>query len=82
MGPRGGLDMVSKRKIPSPRWELNPDHPIVHPVVSRYTDRVIPVSETLVSFHITARSDNPEDHDLTSRSSSGYHFTLKMKAAL
>jgi hypothetical protein len=25
---RGGLDLVSKRKIPSPRRESHPDHPI------------------------------------------------------
>jgi hypothetical protein len=29
VGPRAGLDMVSKRKIPSPCWESNPDHLIV-----------------------------------------------------
>jgi hypothetical protein len=38
VGPKAGLDMVSKRKISSTRWELNPDHPIVQPVASRYTD--------------------------------------------
>jgi hypothetical protein len=38
VGPRAGLDMVSKRKIPSPRRESNSDHPIVQPVASRYTD--------------------------------------------
>jgi hypothetical protein len=27
VGPRAGLDTVSKRKIPSPHWESNPDHP-------------------------------------------------------
>jgi hypothetical protein len=32
MGPRAGLDMM-KRKIPSLRWDLNPVHPIVEPVV-------------------------------------------------
>jgi hypothetical protein len=37
VGPRAGLDTVSKRKIPSPCWELDPDHPIVQPIVSRYT---------------------------------------------
>jgi len=35
-GPRVGLDMVSKRKIPSPHWELNPDHLIIQPIVSHY----------------------------------------------
>jgi hypothetical protein len=42
MGPRAGLGMVSKRKIPSPRRESNPDHPIVQPVASRYSDLTIP----------------------------------------
>jgi hypothetical protein len=32
MGTRAGLDMVSKRKIPSPRRTSNPDHPIVQSV--------------------------------------------------
>jgi hypothetical protein len=35
VGPRAGLDMVSERKIPSPRRESNPDHLIVQPTVSR-----------------------------------------------
>jgi hypothetical protein len=35
---RAGLYTVLKRKIPSPRREPNPYHPIVQPVVSRYTD--------------------------------------------
>jgi hypothetical protein len=35
---RIGLDMVSKRKIPSFCQDSNPDHPIVQPAVSRYTD--------------------------------------------
>jgi hypothetical protein len=38
VGPRAGLDTMSKRKIPSPRQELNPDHPIVQPIASHYTD--------------------------------------------
>jgi hypothetical protein len=38
VGSRADLDTVSKRKIPSPRRDSNPDHPIVQPVVSRYTD--------------------------------------------
>jgi hypothetical protein len=32
VGPRASLDMGSKRKIPSPCQELNPDHSIVQPV--------------------------------------------------
>jgi hypothetical protein len=38
VGPRTGLDMVAKCKIPSPLQDSNPIHPIVQPVVSRYTD--------------------------------------------
>jgi hypothetical protein len=37
VGPSASLDTAS-RKIPSPRRDSNPDHPIVQPVVSRYTD--------------------------------------------
>jgi hypothetical protein len=33
VGPRAVLDVVVKRKIPSPRWEWNPLTPIVQPVV-------------------------------------------------
>jgi hypothetical protein len=42
VGTRVGLDTVSKRKIPSPYWELNSDHPIVQPIASCYTDWAIP----------------------------------------
>jgi hypothetical protein len=38
MSPRAGLDAVETRKIPSPRRDLIPDHPIVQPVASHYTD--------------------------------------------
>jgi hypothetical protein len=31
-GPRNGLDTASKRKIPSPHQELNPNRPIVQPI--------------------------------------------------
>jgi hypothetical protein len=48
VGPRAGLDAVSKRKIHSPRRESKPDHPIVQPVASRYTDWAIPVHFTPV----------------------------------
>jgi hypothetical protein len=43
--PRAGLDMLSKRKIPSPRQESKLDHPTVQPVASRY-GRAIVVIET------------------------------------
>jgi hypothetical protein len=36
--PRADLDIVLKRKIPSPGQESNPEHPIVQPVTRRYTD--------------------------------------------
>jgi hypothetical protein len=42
VGPRAGMDMVSKTEIPSPRRESKPDHPIVQPVANRYTDWAIP----------------------------------------
>jgi hypothetical protein len=32
VGPRDVLDVVVKRKIPSPRWESNPKTPIVQPL--------------------------------------------------
>jgi hypothetical protein len=41
MGPRAGLDTVSKRKTPSSCRESNPDHPIGQSIASRYTDRAI-----------------------------------------
>jgi hypothetical protein len=39
VGPRARLETVSKRKVPSPslRRGSNLEHPIVQPVVSRYT---------------------------------------------
>jgi hypothetical protein len=38
VGSTAGMDTVSKRKIGNPHRKSNPDHPIVKPVVSRYTD--------------------------------------------
>jgi hypothetical protein len=38
VGPSAGLDVVSKRKIPDPRWDSNHNHSINQLVVSRYTD--------------------------------------------
>jgi hypothetical protein len=35
VGPRAGLDVVVKRKIPSPCQDLNP--PIIQPVAQHYT---------------------------------------------
>jgi hypothetical protein len=42
MDLRAGLDAVVNRKIPSPRREPNPDHPIVQPVASRYAELSTP----------------------------------------
>jgi hypothetical protein len=36
VGPIAVLDVVVKRKIPSPRRESNPRTPIVQPVANRY----------------------------------------------
>jgi len=38
LGPKAVLDAVVKKKIPNPHRESNPDHPIVQPVASRYTE--------------------------------------------
>jgi hypothetical protein len=38
VGPRAVLDVLVKRKIPSPRRESNPRNPIAQPVAQRYTD--------------------------------------------
>jgi hypothetical protein len=45
--PRAGLDTILKKKIPSPRRESKPDHPIVQPVASRYTCVLVPVMSNL-----------------------------------
>jgi hypothetical protein len=42
VGPRAGIE----EKMPSPRRESNPDHPILQPVTSRYTDWAIPAPKT------------------------------------
>jgi hypothetical protein len=41
VGPSAVLDTVVKKKIPSPRRELNPRTPIVQPVAQSYTDWAI-----------------------------------------
>jgi hypothetical protein len=38
VGSKAVLDVVVKRKIPSPRLESKPRTPIVQPVAQRYTD--------------------------------------------
>jgi hypothetical protein len=38
VGPRAVLDVVVKRKIPSPHWISNPRTPIIQPVAQNYTD--------------------------------------------
>jgi hypothetical protein len=49
MGPRAGLDLASKRKIPSHRRESKPNHPIVQPVASHYTNWAnSPLTKTII----------------------------------
>jgi len=38
VGFRAGLDIVLKRKIPSPCWKSNPNHSIIQPIASCYTE--------------------------------------------
>jgi hypothetical protein len=56
VGPRAGLDVVAKRKIPSPRRESNPDHRLVQSVTSPYTDWAIPAHFEPKIFHIKVKS--------------------------
>jgi hypothetical protein len=53
VGPRAGLGTASKRKIPSLRRDSNPDHPIVQPVVRRYTELNYPGSKVLPVLFLT-----------------------------
>jgi hypothetical protein len=56
MGARAGLDTVSKRKIPSIRRESKPEHPVVQPVVSRYTDwAILAFSHAILLFGVKER---------------------------
>jgi hypothetical protein len=47
VGPRAVLDLVVKRKIPSPRRESNPRTPIVQSVAQRHTDWAITALQVL-----------------------------------
>jgi hypothetical protein len=38
VGPRAILDVVVKRKIPSPHWELNIRTLIIQPIAQHYAD--------------------------------------------
>jgi hypothetical protein len=55
VGPRAGLDTMSKRKIPSPCWESNPDDPIAQSVASHYTDWAIPAIIIIILIIIMLR---------------------------
>jgi len=44
VGPRAGQDMVLK-KFPAPHQESNPDHLIVQPVASCYSDQIFSQTE-------------------------------------
>jgi hypothetical protein len=56
-GPRASLYTVSKRKIPSPHRESNPDHPILQPV-SGPTELSIELQMFTVSFLVCTVSDS------------------------
>jgi hypothetical protein len=47
--PRAVLDVVVKRKIPSPQRESNPRTPILQPVASHYTDRAMVNNNAVIS---------------------------------
>jgi hypothetical protein len=57
VGPRAVLDVVVKRKIPSPRRQSNHRTSIVQPVAQRYTDWAITYNKlyliSLPSKHVT-----------------------------
>jgi hypothetical protein len=55
VGPRAGLDMVSKRKIPTLRRESNPHHPIVQPVASRSKRTYLQDDRYEEKLHYTVR---------------------------
>jgi hypothetical protein len=52
VGPRVGQDTVTKRKIPSPRRESNPDSPIVQPIASSYIDWAIPALTDTCNYYL------------------------------
>jgi hypothetical protein len=57
VGPRASLDTVSKRKIPSPHRESNPNHPIVQTIPSHDTDWAIPALQYtgISNYYLTAK---------------------------
>jgi hypothetical protein len=60
VGPRVGLNAVSKRKIPSPRRESNPDHPVTIPTE---LSRIIERSESVFAqFHKISSLSRTEGH--------------------
>jgi hypothetical protein len=50
--PRAGLEAVSRRKIPSPRRDSNPDHPIVQFVELSMETVVKAMSSSKVSNNV------------------------------
>jgi hypothetical protein len=57
VGPRAILDVVVKRKIPSPCQESNPRTPIIQPVAQCYTDWAImfkPLDSFIMCWHFSS----------------------------
>jgi hypothetical protein len=61
VGPRAFLDVVVKRKIPSPRRESNPITPIVQPVAQRYTDWAVTALNEVCSGNILTNQQKIKD---------------------
>jgi hypothetical protein len=49
-GPQSRSGNDGERKIPSPRRDSNPDHPIIQPVASYYNDWPIPALTLMVLY--------------------------------
>jgi len=74
VGPRASLDMVVKRKIPSPQWEMNPRTPIFQPIAQCYIDWAVVVwFVTLCSDVIHLQSEDGGSMVLWNIAS--YHIT-------
>jgi hypothetical protein len=60
VGPKGGLDSVVKRKIPSLPRESNPRTPIVQPAAQRYTDWAIKALKVFIVSEVILNQGRPK----------------------